>query len=321
MESDIDNEIKQEVDCKENSPSEMNSNKNNNNDIHNSTCPKFESHAPQKSEPSHDDSAEIATPSTTSSSPPLPPQQEKRYSYMRCLFRVGGDSHLRHIPLETGTDYWVGRLHSNNIHIDDGMLSRKHAEIKVGKTGAWTVADNKSANGTYVTPRHGEQRRLDPMKPHKLEDLDLVQFGVERPGAGEAPFRWRFHLALKFAANSNLPPKSLVDSTGRPLSPTVAGIKRACEEDEDDATASSSSSSASAAKRSRLSSGLDEQLTNYRQQLEQMQRELKRKEEEKERVKREMEEEAKSKVEAAQEQMVRQIEEEKNRFAGELKGK
>ena len=57
--------------------------------------------------------------------PPDPPQpQQKRYSFMRCLFRVGGDSRLRHIPLEVGTDYWVGRLASNSIHLDDAMLSR-----------------------------------------------------------------------------------------------------------------------------------------------------------------------------------------------------
>ena len=317
---------------------------NNNNNLSDRKVTFSEAPVVIKSETSHDDSSETPTvgdlqsevptpighssnqnlPSTSSLPPPLqPPPLQKRYSFMRCLLRIGDDSTLRHIPLETGTEYWIGRLPSNNVHIDDGMLSRKHAEIKLGKAGFWTVADNKSANGTYVTPRNGVKRRLDPMTPHVLEDLDLVQFGVERPGTDDAPFRWRFHRALKFAANSNLPAQSVVDSLGNPLaSSSVTGVKRPSNDDEDalDAAASSSPSSSSAAKRSRLSNGLDEQLTNYRQQLERMQLELKRKEEEKERVKLEMEAEAKSKVEEAQEQMVRLIEQEKNKFADELKG-
>ena len=220
---------------------------------------------------------------------------------------------MRHIPIETGTDYWVGRLGSNNIHIDDAMLSRKHAEIKVNRNGEWTVSDNKSANGTYVTPRNGVKRRLGPMSSHVLEDLDLLQFGVERPGTDEAPFRWRFHKALKFASNANLPPKSLVNRDGSALS--SSGRKRSNDEELE-----ASSSSSTGVKRSRLSNGLDEQLSQYRRQLEEMQAELKRKEEEKEKVRKEVEVEAKSKMEAAQEEMARLIEEEKTKFADELKG-
>ena len=149
----------------------------------------------------------------------LPPLEHpnKRYTFMRCLSRMKGDSLLRHIPLETGTDYWVGRLGTNNIYLNNASLSRKHAEIKINENDDWTITDYKSKNGTYVTPRNGAKRRLCPMLAHVLEDLDLLQFGAEIPGTKYVSFRWRFHKALKLTENPDLPENSLVSYDGSPL--------------------------------------------------------------------------------------------------------
>ena len=138
----------------------------------------------------------------------------------------------------------------------------------------------------------------------------------------EAPFRWRFHRALKFAENANLPAGSIVDRHGNPLTTMTtttmtknSGLKRTIDEAEGvgssfesgsgissggsiSESGGSSGSSGSVAKRSRLSNGLDEQLRDYRRQLEEMQRELKLKEEEKQRVRSQVEMEDRNQVEA-----------------------
>lgn len=65
-----------------------------------------------------------------------------------------------------------GRLASLEIVLDDSSVSRKHAEVRVGNDGAWTVIDLASTNGTYVNGQ-----RIPPNEDHPVRPRDIVQFG------------------------------------------------------------------------------------------------------------------------------------------------
>ncbi len=65
-----------------------------------------------------------------------------------------------------------GRLSSLEIVLDDSSVSRKHAEVRIGNDGNWTVIDLASTNGTYV---NGE--RIPPNEDHPVRPRDIVQFG------------------------------------------------------------------------------------------------------------------------------------------------
>ncbi len=65
----------------------------------------------------------------------------------------------------------AGRLASLEVPLDDSSVSRKHAEVRVGMDGNWTVRDLDSTNGTYVNGvRVGAEDF--PLKPR-----DVLQFG------------------------------------------------------------------------------------------------------------------------------------------------
>jgi HD-GYP domain-containing protein (c-di-GMP phosphodiesterase class II) len=65
-----------------------------------------------------------------------------------------------------------GRLASLEIVLDDSSVSRKHAEVRVGNDGNWTVVDLASTNGTYINGQ-----RIPPNEDHPVRPRDVVQFG------------------------------------------------------------------------------------------------------------------------------------------------
>jgi HD-GYP domain-containing protein (c-di-GMP phosphodiesterase class II) len=65
----------------------------------------------------------------------------------------------------------AGRLATLEIVLDDGSVSRKHAEIQRTETG-WWVRDLESTNGTYVNGV-----RLTNTNERQLHSRDIVQFG------------------------------------------------------------------------------------------------------------------------------------------------
>src|SRR5215210_4803773 len=64
----------------------------------------------------------------------------------------------------------AGRLGSLEIVLDDGSVSRKHAELK-GSGQGWVVRDLESTNGTFV---NGVRLGTDEQP---LRSRDIVQFG------------------------------------------------------------------------------------------------------------------------------------------------
>ena len=65
----------------------------------------------------------------------------------------------------------AGRLSSLEIVLDDSSVSRRHAEVRAGSDGAWTVRDLESTNGTYINGA-----RIGP-GDHLVRGRDVIQFG------------------------------------------------------------------------------------------------------------------------------------------------
>lgn len=78
----------------------------------------------------------------------------------------------RRLPLVPGENI-VGRDAASRIHIIDPVVSRRHARISVGVTGA-SIEDLGSKNGTFV----GGQRIAD--EPVPLRDGVALHFGTVR---------------------------------------------------------------------------------------------------------------------------------------------
>jgi len=62
----------------------------------------------------------------------------------------------------------VGRQQDCDVWLDDGGISRRHAQIAPGG-GGYVLEDLQSANGTFV---HGQR-----VERHTLKDGDVIQFG------------------------------------------------------------------------------------------------------------------------------------------------
>ena len=62
----------------------------------------------------------------------------------------------------------IGRSPDCDVFLDDVTVSRDHAQL-VRRSGAWSLDDSGSLNGTYVN-----RRRIDS---HRLEDGDELQVG------------------------------------------------------------------------------------------------------------------------------------------------
>jgi FHA domain len=66
----------------------------------------------------------------------------------------------------------VGRGSDNDLHIDDGSVSKIHASLVMNREGTLLVADTGSTNGTYINGR-----RLAYGEARQIVEGDVVGFG------------------------------------------------------------------------------------------------------------------------------------------------
>ncbi|MBN2449602.1 MAG: FHA domain-containing protein, partial [Lentisphaeria bacterium] len=83
------------------------------------------------------------------------------------------------VEIEDGKRYVLGRGRDADIILDDPGLSRAHAVLIQDDTGAWTIRDNGSSNGTYLNGQRVEQALLRPN--------DLLAVGQSRLRFRAAP--------------------------------------------------------------------------------------------------------------------------------------
>jgi MoxR-like ATPase len=92
---------------------------------------------------------------------------------------VGGDRAGQTVELNQGGAV-IGRRSDCDVIIADGLVSQQHARI-VCESGAWSVVDLKSSNGTLVNAQ--------PVATVPLKDGDLIQIGEQQMlfgGSGRA---------------------------------------------------------------------------------------------------------------------------------------
>ena len=78
----------------------------------------------------------------------------------------------RTFMLSAGGVYIIGREEAD-IVLDDGKVSRKHAELGLYGTDVWVLRDLASTNGTSVNGRRVDDRT-------KLKHWDLIRVGDTR---------------------------------------------------------------------------------------------------------------------------------------------
>ena len=66
----------------------------------------------------------------------------------------------------------IGRQSSNDIVVNDPLVSRHHCKIR-SEGEQHTIEDLNSSNGTYV---NGERVRVDPLKEGSLIEIGTSQF-------------------------------------------------------------------------------------------------------------------------------------------------
>lgn len=96
---------------------------------------------------------------------PLPEGDSEQGPYLKGL---SGPWSGRQFPLEGLVS--VGRVQGNTLQIDDGSVSRKHAELEVTPDGV-ILRDAGSANGTLLNGEPMDQEFV-------LQPGDVIQFGV-----------------------------------------------------------------------------------------------------------------------------------------------
>jgi pSer/pThr/pTyr-binding forkhead associated (FHA) protein len=82
----------------------------------------------------------------------------------------------------------AGRHPESDIFLDDITVSRRHAEIRRGHDGSFTVHDVGSLNGTYLNRERVEEGELVGGDELQIGKFKLVFFAGGRPGAtGPSP--------------------------------------------------------------------------------------------------------------------------------------
>ena len=77
----------------------------------------------------------------------------------------------RHVVGPTGAT--IGRSRECDIVLADSNISRRHAELRPGAQGRWTIADLGSTNGVQVNGR-----RVSPERPEPLTAGDRLVLGT-----------------------------------------------------------------------------------------------------------------------------------------------
>ncbi len=78
----------------------------------------------------------------------------------------------------------AGRHPDSDIFLDDITVSRRHAEIRRGSDGGFTVHDVGSLNGTYLNRERVEDGELVAGDELQIGKFKLVFFAGSRPGGG-----------------------------------------------------------------------------------------------------------------------------------------
>ena len=103
----------------------------------------------------------------------LNPADEQRLATWRAtLQQVAGIGAGRSYPL-TSARLRVGRATGSDLVIEDGSVSRTHAELRF-EDGAWVVEDLRSANGVQVDGKPVQTARLTPGGRLTLGNVQLV---------------------------------------------------------------------------------------------------------------------------------------------------
>ena len=78
----------------------------------------------------------------------------------------------------------AGRHPESDIFLDDITVSRRHAEIRRGAAGSFTVHDVGSLNGTYLNRERVDDDELANGDELQVGKFKLVFFAGSRPGGG-----------------------------------------------------------------------------------------------------------------------------------------
>jgi len=131
---------------------------------------------------------------TTAGSVPLARRRMDWVNYhLACLVIVAGPRLGEKFPLAKDRTV-IGRQKEADISIEDGLISRKHAEVVRKADGTIVLRDLDSKNGTF--------RNDEPIRETGLEEGDLIRIGgamikyvgpsrLESPGRDEASERSR----------------------------------------------------------------------------------------------------------------------------------
>lgn len=80
----------------------------------------------------------------------------------------------------------IGRSSTNDVNVDDPLVSRAHCQIIKDDYGNYTIIDTNSLNGTFVngTKRHGEVK-LNPNDIVRIGNTTLPWQTYFGPGGGD----------------------------------------------------------------------------------------------------------------------------------------
>src|SRR3954470_3268023 len=83
----------------------------------------------------------------------------------------------------TGNEFTIGREAGNDLVLNDGKASRRHAALRPLPDGRATLYDLGSSNGTYVNGQKGQWVLLHGGEQIQIGDTVLVPGSAATPGA------------------------------------------------------------------------------------------------------------------------------------------